>query len=162
MVLGQDFIKILFIVHFTYSCFHRKSSLKRSLKTRTYLERDDFSKNHVAFFHLCPCFISKLFDFHECKLCKYADDISFLHFIRTDEDDSLQSEWSHLEAWSSSVGLTLNSDKSFVLNYVTTMSLNLQPVTIHDGVVISTVSSIKLLGLTMSCDFSWNTHIDSI
>lgn len=97
------------------------------------------------------------------SLCiKYADDISILHFVRTDEDDSLQSEWSHLEAWSSGVGLTLNCDKSFVLNFVTKMSLNLQPVTTHDGVVISTVSSIKLLGLTMSCDFSWNIHVDNI
>jgi len=97
------------------------------------------------------------------SLCfKYADDVTFLHFIRSEEEDFLQHEWSHLEAWSRSVGLTLNHSKSFVMNYVTKKSLNLQDVMTDAGAPISTVTSISLLGVTLSCDFSWNIHIDNI
>ena len=50
---------------------------------------------------------------------KYVDDVTFLHFIRTEQEDFLQRERLHLEAWSHSVGLILNQSKSFVMNYVT-------------------------------------------
>ena len=48
-------------------------------------------------------------------LCfKYADDVSFLHFIRKESEDFLQLEWNNLEEWASNVGLFLNLDKCIV------------------------------------------------
>ncbi|MEL7308637.1 MAG: reverse transcriptase family protein, partial [Pseudomonadota bacterium] len=93
---------------------------------------------------------------------KFADDLTILHFIRAETDDFLQCEWDHLESWSDSVGLRLNRNKSCVMNYITKKSLNLVSITCDDGVTLSTVSSLRLLGVIFSSDFSWNLHIQSI
>lgn len=93
---------------------------------------------------------------------KYADDVTVLHFIHAETEDFLQSEWSHLESWSDSVGLRLNREKSCVMNYITKKSLNLVSVKANDGVILPTVSSLRLLGVTFSSDFTWNLHVQNI
>ena len=93
---------------------------------------------------------------------KFADDVTILHFIRSETEDFLQSEWAHLESWSDSVGLSLNREKSCIMNYITKKSLNLVSVKANDGVILSTVSSLRLLGVTFSSDFSWNLHVKNI
>ena len=40
--------------------------------------------------------------------------------------------------------------------------LTLQPISTEAGVVISTVFSMSLLGVTLSCDFTSNIHIDNV
>ena len=93
---------------------------------------------------------------------KFADDVTILHFIREEEEDFLQREWEHLEVWSNSHGLNLNQEKSCVMNYVTKRSLNVVNVTSNDGTILSTVSSLSLLGVTFSCDFTWNLHVHKV
>jgi hypothetical protein len=99
----------------------------------------------------------------ENSVCiKFADDVTVLHFVRSDEDDLLQREWIYLKTWSTSVGLCLNLSKSSVMNYVTKKSLTLAPILSDDGVPIPTVSSLRLLGVTFSCDFTWNAHVQNV
>ena len=63
--------------------------------------------------------------------------------------------------WSDSVGLHLNNDKSCVLNYVTKKSLNLFCALSRDSVILS-VSSLSLLDVSFSSDFSWNLHVQNV
>lgn len=65
-------------------------------------------------------------------LIKYADDVSFVHFIRSTDDDNLQNEWDSLIKWSSSICLPINYDKCCVMNIVTNKSLHLLPIFIND------------------------------
>ena len=93
---------------------------------------------------------------------KFADDVTILHFIRSQSDDFLQCEWTHLESWSESVGLSLNREKSCIMNYITKKSLNIASIQTNDGASLSTVSSLRLLGVTVSSDFTWNLHVNNI
>ena len=93
---------------------------------------------------------------------KYADDVTFLHFVRDDSDDVLQCEWNNLEMWSNEVGLFLNFDKCCVMNCVTKRSLSLKPLVTANLNEINTVSSVRLLGVTFSSDLSWNDHFSSV
>ena len=93
---------------------------------------------------------------------KFADDVSILHFVRSASDDSLQTEWTHLEEWSTKVGLFLNYEKSCILDFRTKNCLTLKSVQSADGSPINNVSSLKLLGVTFSCDFSWNSHVSVV
>ncbi|MEL7309564.1 MAG: reverse transcriptase domain-containing protein, partial [Pseudomonadota bacterium] len=92
---------------------------------------------------------------------KYADDVTILHCIRSISEDHLQNEWDHLESWSASQGLFLNFEKSFVMNCITKKSLQLFPILTCDGKTIQNVSSLRILGVTISSDLSWNEHFSS-
>ena len=92
---------------------------------------------------------------------KFADDVTILHFIREEEED-LQQEWKNIEVWSHSHGLRLNQETSCVMNYVTKRSLIFVNVTSNDGSILSTVSSLCLLGVIISCDFTWNVHVHKV
>ena len=93
-------------------------------------------------------------------MMKYADDVTILHFIRNISEDRLQHEWHDLEEWSVSVGLCLNFAKSNVMNCMTQKSLQLYPILTCTNKVINTVSSLCLLGVTLSSDLTWNNHFD--
>ena len=93
---------------------------------------------------------------------KYADDVTFLHFIREDSEDVLQREWENLEHWCKDVGLFLNFDKCRVMNCVTKKSLVMKPLVTMNSEDIKTVNSIRLLGVTFSSDLSWNEHFDDV
>ncbi|MEL7309767.1 MAG: reverse transcriptase domain-containing protein, partial [Pseudomonadota bacterium] len=93
---------------------------------------------------------------------KYADDVTFLHFIRKDSDDVLQSEWNNLEKWSRDVGLFLNLDKCCVMNCVTKKSLVMKPLTTLNSVTIRTVNTVRLLGVLFSSNLTWNDHFSLV
>ena len=78
---------------------------------------------------------------------KYADDVTILHFVRSEDDDKLQEEWLHLERWAKSVGLYLNYSKCAVMNYVTKNNLLPQPINSVDDKMLPTVSSLRILGV---------------
>ena len=59
---------------------------------------------------------------------KYADDVTILHFVLSADEDFLQHEWSHLENWSGTFGLSLNYSKCLVKNCVTKNALIVKPV----------------------------------
>ena len=93
---------------------------------------------------------------------KYADDVSVLHFVRTSSDDDLQREWDHIVSWSNSVKLPINYCKCSVLNFVTRKNMSLSDVLLPDGTAVETVQSLSFLGVTLSHDMKWNSHVDKI
>lgn len=96
------------------------------------------------------------------RLIKYADDITYLHFVRVSEEDALQKEWDHLSAWSTEIGLPINRSKCFIMDVVTKKDLNLTNIKDTDGNNINTSEELKLLGLFLNADLRWNAHIDYV
>lgn len=96
------------------------------------------------------------------SIVKYADDVTFLHFIRTASDDKLQSEMCHLVSWSTFVKLPINFDKSCVMDIITKRNMSLNDVYLPDGNVLNKVSSLSFLGVTFCYNLKWNLHIDAV
>jgi len=96
------------------------------------------------------------------KLFKYADDVVFLHFLRTSSDDCLQLEWNALLQWSVDFSLPVNYNKCKVMDIVTRRDINLLPIQISPGVYVSSVSSLSFLGVTLCNDMKWNVHFENI
>ena len=92
-------------------------------------------------------------------MIKYADDVSLLHFIRSSDDDFLQSEFDNVKSWSKIAGLPINFSKCAVTNFVTSKALSCSPVLCSDVDVLPTNTEIKILGVTFSHDLLWKTHI---
>ena len=93
---------------------------------------------------------------------KYADDLTILHFLRDPSDDNLQSEFDHILSWSVSRCLPINTDKCFVLDICTKKSVTLSPIYVPNGSSLPQVSSLRLLGVTISSDLKWKLHIDNV
>ena len=93
---------------------------------------------------------------------EYADNVTVVHFVRSKDDDLLQSEWTYIENWSRDVGLQLNLAKSCIMNCVTKAHLSLNDVFSLDGVVVPTIKSMRFLGVIFSNDFSWSDHVTEV
>lgn len=93
---------------------------------------------------------------------KYADDLTILHFIREPSDDKLQMEYDHVLSWSRSRCLPINESKCCVLNITTKKSLTNSTLLCPDGLSLPRVSSVSLLGVTMTDDLRWNVHINKM
>jgi hypothetical protein len=92
---------------------------------------------------------------------KYADDITVLHFIRKQEEDQLNEEWTNIKDWCMSAQLFPNASKTKVLNIVTAKKLG-ECLPVKDGeTVLETVKTAKLLGLTISDDLKWVAHVEA-
>jgi len=95
---------------------------------------------------------------------KYADDVSFLHFVRDLSDDNLQKEWDCLLSWAQTVKLPLNLDKCCVMDFVTKRDMQLPPIrlTENSSNCLAQVQSMCFLGVTFSNDFKWNLHFQNL
>ena len=56
----------------------------------------------------------------------------------------------------------INYDKSCVMNCVTKKVLTLNSITTNNDTFLSTVTSLRLLGVTFSENLCWNLHVDDI
>jgi hypothetical protein len=99
--------------------------------------------------------------FENSTLVKYADDFCLLHFLRHKDDDHLQEEFDNIRSKSMDLGLSINQKKTKLLNFQTKMCIP-SPVLTVGSFVIEIVPSTKLLGLTLSSDFSWRLHVSEI
>ena len=93
---------------------------------------------------------------------KYADDVTFLHFVRNVSDDALQCEWDNLESWSRLMMLPLNFQKCKVMDIVTKKNLSLSIIHSSDGLFIQNVDDLSFLGVTFCNNMRWNLHFEKI
>jgi hypothetical protein len=96
------------------------------------------------------------------SLIKYADDLTFLHFIRESTDDNLQIEFDNVVSWSDRVGLQLNFKKCSITNIITKKSLQCPTIFQPSGKEMCIKKDVKILGLTFSHDLKWNCHVETI
>ena len=95
----------------------------------------------------------------DSTLLLYADDIVlFRPIISSCDVDALQSDINIVAEWISDAGLCLNANKSKVVVFSRKRVRPAVVVTV-DSTVIPTVDSICFLGVTVTSDLKWNTHI---
>ena len=106
---------------------------------------------------------------NETNFVKYADDLTVSLPITSGSDCSkLNSFLLDISKWSTSNGLMVNPSKCQAVNFTFKHRRDLHElVSSHDacsieGSEIETNSSVKYLGLVLSSDLSWSSHILSI
>ena len=91
-------------------------------------------------------------------LIKYADDLTYLHCIRSHNEDMMQKEMDSLEKWSREVNLPVNFNKTYVMDYTNMKICRVQQLITSDGQPITNVSTTKLLGMQLCANLKWDTH----
>ena len=100
---------------------------------------------------------------NDSKLVMYADDILLHKSINaTDDFSCLQNDVSHIQSWSSLNALTFNGSKCKQM----LLSRKKKPTVcipmVLNGQPLQIVKSFKYLGLMISSDLGWSTHIQYI
>ena len=115
-------------------------------------------------------YINDLPDELICKLVIYADDTTLYSCLdgkaETEEQrlalsQSLESDLSRISDWGKKWQVTLNSEKTKVLSANRYVNPEATPISMS-GTTLEESSSIRLVGLTLSKDLTWNEYISSI
>ena len=98
--------------------------------------------------------------FYRCTL--FADDALIFRAIQSKEDKRhLQADLNHLLQWSLSNRVVFDPSKTKVMHI--TRSRNIHPPThILGKSPLAASSSVQYLGITISSDLSWNSHVNAI
>jgi hypothetical protein len=100
----------------------------------------------------------KLSTYSTSLLMKFADDTTHLsQLTKGSENKHILAEHILITQWSETTELKLNAAKSKTLNIITSSTVS---GTQLPGIPV--VNELKLLGITLSSDASWNHHIDNI
>ena len=109
-----------------------------------------------------PCYIYKLVVRTPCSMFKYVDDSTIFEICNATSVSVLQQSADIIANWSIDNGMRINTMKtkeiiiSFCRDPVVLPYINI------DGAAIERVSQVKVLGVTLSSDLSWNSHVDGI
>ena len=105
------------------------------------------------------CHINDLPDCVKSQVRLFADDCLLYRTIKSQKDqDILQNDLCELEKWASTWGMRFNAKKCYIMSVKNTMSHFYQ----LDNTILQQVSSNPYLGLTISEDLTWKTHINNI
>ena len=92
----------------------------------------------------------------------FADDTAiYLTLENKDDSDKLQVDLDRLQAWEAKWDMEFNPSKCQVIR-VTASRTPLQTQYILHGQVLEVVSSARYLGVDISSNLNWNTHVDRI
>ena len=91
----------------------------------------------------------------------FADDSLVYRIIRSKEDQTLlQQDLDKLQEWEHDWLMQFNADKCEVIRITNKRNPLAHDYDIH-GTKLQTVKNAKYLGVTISSDLSWNTHVDT-
>ena len=105
------------------------------------------------------CHINDLPDVVRSQVRLFADDCLLYRQIKSNEDHVLlQKDLTELEIWASRWGMRFNAKKCYVMSIRNTSSHLYQ----LDNTILQQVSTSPYLGITLSEDLQWSTHIQNI
>ena len=107
-------------------------------------------------------YVNDITNYINAKLRLFADDCTLYSEIQSSQDClSLQNDLDQLSSWSKSWQLNFNVKKCYHLGITCKKFPTLFQYTLN-GLHISKVNSTRYLGVTISSNLSWNTHVDNI
>ena len=90
----------------------------------------------------------------------FADDCLLYREIRSPSDqEKLQTDLKNLETWAQTWGMRFNAKKCYILSV---SSKGIQKFYELDSCILKEVENNPYLGVTLSKDLKWSTHIDQI
>ena len=105
------------------------------------------------------CHINDLPDSVQSQVRLFADDCLLYRPIRSAKDhEILQNDLIELEKWTSRWGMRFNAKKCYVMSIRNTSSHFYE----LDNTILQQVTSNPYLGITLSEDLQWSTHIQNI
>ena len=105
------------------------------------------------------CHINDLPERVSSSVRLFADDCLLYRRIRNHDDHlALQNDLHNLESWANDWGMRINATKCYVLSIRKKSSFFYQ----LNNTILKEVPNNPYLGLTISADLKWNTHINSI
>ena len=105
------------------------------------------------------CHINDLPDTVKSQVRLFADDCLLYRQIKSQTDHSiLQNDLIELEKWAAKWGMRFNAKKCYILSIRQKSSRFYQ----LDGEILQEVNSSPYLGITISIDLQWKTHITNI
>ena len=98
----------------------------------------------------------------ELLMWKFADDTTVSEVVPASKLSTLQQAADYIHDWSQENHLQLNPTKCKEIRTCFKRTPPSFPGVSIEGVEFETVSSAKVLGVTISSDLKWSAHIDSI
>lgn len=106
-------------------------------------------------------FVNDLPNILSCNSKFFADDSSLYDEVRVEEPFRLQRDLDILSKWCRTWQLKLNEKKCLVMRFSRKRTKTVPDYHL-EGIPLKVVSSIKYLGITITDDMRWSTHIDKI
>ena len=99
----------------------------------------------------------------ESEIRLFADDCVCYREIKNEEDTlKLQRDIDRLGNWARKWGMRFQPVKCNMMQLTNKRSSKIQANYILEGTVLENVESIKYLGVTITNDLKWNTHISNV
>ena len=96
-----------------------------------------------------------------CNRGKYVDDITLSDTLLHGQSSCLQSDLDRIHQWAVDNNMRLNPSKCKIMRMCFFHEQPVLPVFTINGKPLYSVSSHKVLGLTLQSDLCWNAHVDS-
>ena len=98
-----------------------------------------------------------------CKTYKYVDDTTILHTGTDPRSDALQGAASEIAQWCQINDMKINTSKTKELLFSFSKQPSVALPAVHlENQIIERTPSAKLLGIYITDDLKWNTHINHI
>ena len=99
----------------------------------------------------------------ESEIRLFADDCACYREIKNVEDTvKLQKDTDRLGSWARKWGMRFQPVKCNMMQLTNKRTSKIQASYKLDGTVLENVESIKYLGVTITKDLKWNTHISNV
>ena len=96
------------------------------------------------------------------QVCLFADDcLLYRPIISVLDQEAFQCDLDALEQWASTWGMRFNAKKCYLMNIIRTRN-HLTHNYSQNSHILQTVTREKYLGITISNDLNWSTHINTI
>ena len=104
--------------------------------------------------------ITKVID---SELRRFADDCVCYRDIKNSEDMvKLQEDIDHLGCWARSLGMRLQPVTCNLMQITRKQTKKINASSTLEGTVLDNVEKIKYIGITITNDLKWNTHVSNI
>ena len=97
-----------------------------------------------------------------CSIYEYVDDSTVFEICNPTSVSVLQQPAASIANWSIDNGMRINTMKTKAIIIRFCRDPVFLPYSNIDGAAIERVSQVKVLGVTLSSDLSWNAHVDGI
>ena len=116
---------------------------------------------------LCPLFfslyINDIMVEIESEICLFADDnVCYCQIVTSEDTSKLQKDIDQLGKWARKWGMRFQPVKCNIMQLTRKRINKISKVYSLEGTVLENVDNIKYLGVTVSKDLKWHTHVSNV